>query len=73
MYESFFHKAYDKHLLGIKPDMTIVVSNELQNSSTDERFSKYLSELNGKRILLPDKFLPEIDFLAIHYENFLNR
>ena len=53
--------------------MTIVVSNELQNSSTDERFSKYLSELNGKRILLPDKFLPEIDFLAIHYENFLNR
>lgn len=69
----FFHKAYDKHLLGIKPDMTIVVSNELQNSSTDERFSKYLSELNGKRILLPDKFLPEIDFLAIHYENFLNR
>ena len=27
---SFFHKAYDKHLLGISPDMKIVISEKLR-------------------------------------------
>ena len=69
----FFHKAYDKHLLGITPDMKIVVSEELQHGATESSFSNYLRKLNGRSILLPDKFLPHKELLEIHYERFRKR
>ena len=70
---SFFHKAYDKHLLGITPDMRIVVSEELLQGSTEISFFNYLKTIAGKKILLPDKFLPQKELLEIHYNKFINR
>lgn len=70
---SFFHKAYDKHLLGITPDMRIVVSEELLQGSTEFSFFNYLKTIDGKKILLPDKFLPQKELLEIHYNKFINR
>lgn len=67
---SFFHKAYDKHLLGITPDMQIVVSERLQAGCSEESFSNYLSSLNGKQIAMPDKFVPQKELLEIHYDKF---
>ena len=34
------------------------------------RQQNYLKELNGNKIILPDKFLPQKDFLEIHYNKF---
>ena len=70
---SFFHKAYDKHLLRITPDMRIVVSEELLQGSTEISFFNYLKTIDGKKILLPDKFLPQKELLEIHYNKFINR
>lgn len=70
---SFFHKAYDKHLLGITPDMRIVISEELLQGSTDVTFLNYLKTIDGKKILLPGKFLPQKELLEIHYNKFINR
>lgn len=70
---SFFHKAYDKHLLGITPDMRIVVSEKLLQGSTEISFFNYLKTIDGKKILLPDKFLPQKELLEIHYNKFINR
>ena len=70
---SFFHKAYDNHLLGITPDMRIVVSEELLQGSTEISFFNYLKTIDGKKILLPDKFLPQKELLEIHYNKFINR
>ena len=67
---SFFHKAYDKHLLGISPDMKIVISEKLRTASCEQSFASYISNLNGKKILLPDKFLPQRELLAFRYDNF---
>ncbi|MDD6613949.1 MAG: HNH endonuclease [Bacteroidales bacterium] len=67
---SFFHKAYDEHLLGISPDMKIVISEKLQAASCEQSFASYISNLNGKKILLPDKFLPQRELLAFRYDNF---
>lgn len=70
---SFFHKAYDKHLLGITPDLKIVVSEELLQGSTEVSFFNYMKTINGKKILLPNKFFPRKDLLEIHYNKFINR
>lgn len=69
----FFHKAYDKLLLGITPDMRIVVSKELLLGTIETSFSNYLKALNGKSILLPNKFFPQKELLEIKYEKFIKR
>lgn len=70
---SFFHKAYDKFLLAITPDGLIVVSEKLFQSATEWSFYNYLKEINGRKILLPDKFIPERDFFAAHYCKYVNQ
>lgn len=66
----FFHKAYDNYLIGITPDMQIQVSEELLQNTSDDTFMNYLSGLNGKKIIMPNKFYPNKDLLAMHYEQY---
>lgn len=70
---SFFHKAYDKYLLAISPDLLIIVSEELFQSATEESFFNYLKEINGRKILTPDRFFPQKELLALRYNEFINR
>lgn len=69
----FFHKAYDKHFLTIAPDLSVVVSEELLQNTIELSFREYLQNLNGQRIILPHKFLPQREFLEIHYHEFQQR
>lgn len=62
-------KAFDRGLITIDENYKVVVSN-LIKSMKHNKFSKnYLVEIEGARILLPDKFLPKIEFLKYHQEN----
>lgn len=63
----FFHKAYDNYLIGITPDMIIYVSEELIQKTSDLTFKNYLLGLCGEKIIMPDKFFPQKDLLAIRY------
>ncbi len=67
---SFFHDAYDKNLIGITPDMIIVVSEHLLEVTQKEDFRNYLCGINNQTIRRPDKFFPNADLLALHYEKF---
>lgn len=69
----FFHKAYDKNLLAITPDMLVIVSEELFQSATEKSFFNYLKEINRRKIIIPDKFLPQRELLALHYDKFIDR
>ena len=69
---SFFHKAYDKHLMTITPDMKIVISDKLFHDIGEKSFYEYLKTINGKSIMLPDKFLPQKELLEIHYNKFIS-
>lgn len=69
----FFHKAYDKNLLAITPDMLVIVSEELFQSATDKSFFNYLKEINRRKIIIPDKFFPQRELLALHYDKFIDR
>ena len=68
----FFHKAYDKLLISITPDFDIVIPDSLIESVDSIDTKTYLSQLNGTKINLPDKFLPQKDFLDRHYQKFLS-
>ena len=66
----FFHRAYDKLFLSISPDLNVVVSDRLLNCVGDSGFRYYLNSINGKKIITPDKFFPNKDFLELHYVRF---
>lgn len=58
-------KAFEQGLIAITPDYNIVVSPTLKREKpVDELLWRYA----GQTIRLPSRFLPDPDFLALHYE-----
>lgn len=68
-----FHKAYDKQLLAITPDMTIVVSEEMYQGAQETAFYEYLKGIDGRTITMPERFLPQRELLEVHYNKYLGR
>ena len=68
-----FHRAYDMFLIAITPDYEIVLSDEMLDGAKDEKTLKYLRDLQGRQIRMPEKFAPEQEFLAQHFEAYRQR
>ena len=68
-----FHRAYDKYLMAITPDCEIVFSDEMLSGAKDETTLEYLRDLQGRHIIMPEKFAPEQEFLAQHFEAYRQR
>ena len=67
---STFHRAYDKLLISITPEYILQMSDEFLTAVKDAPFADTLHTMNGNRILLPEKFSPNPEYLAQHYEKF---
>ncbi|MBO4806287.1 MAG: HNH endonuclease [Paludibacteraceae bacterium] len=67
-----FHKAFDKFLFTVTPNYTIEISEEMIDGA-EESFRNYLLYINGKPILMPEKFTPDQNLLLKHYEQYLSR
>lgn len=70
---SLFHKAYDENLIGITPDYDIRISEEFFGKKlidVPDETKKYILGLNNKKIILPRRFLPNRDLLAVHFEEY---
>ena len=65
-----FHRAFDKYLICVTPDYTIEVSEQMLEITKEETFRRYLLQLHHTDIHLPNKFSPDKELLAIHYERF---
>ena len=66
-----FHRAYDKYLMAITPDYYVVISDKmLCSANKDENTMCYFRELQGRQIRMPEKFAPERDLLAKHFEEY---
>lgn len=68
---SLFHKAYDKYLMAITPDYTVIISDEMIEKTEDENFKEYLVGLHNKKLILPCRFYPKPEFLDFHYQKYL--
>ena len=53
--------------------MIISVSEDLIQNTNKSPFRDYLLGLIGEKIILPDKFFPQKDLLAIRYEQYHRR
>jgi putative restriction endonuclease len=66
-----FHRAYDKYLMAITPGYEIVISEKMIDGVKDEKTQCYLASLQHKKILMPEKFAPDVELLAQHYDVYL--
>lgn len=58
-------KAFDKGLIALDSDLTILLSRTIK-FSVDQFIAKVFAELEGKRIEAPERFRPNLDFLSRH-------
>lgn len=58
-------KAFDQGLIALKDDLTIIVSDQLRKLN-DALINKTIIPLQGKLIEMPERFLPDIAFIARH-------
>ena len=62
-------RAFDRGLITIKPDYTIVISSSINNFLDDQSIKDYFLCFKNKKIILPKRFLPKKSFLEFHNNN----
>lgn len=70
-----FHRAYDKMLIGISPDLKVEVSDRIYEglrAKDRDRTYSFFNPYDGVEITLPRKFKPNLEFIEEHYTKFKN-
>ena len=62
-------RAFDKGFITVTIDLRIKVSKALKKYDSEKFLASSLLSLDGKDLLLPEKFFPNPDFLAYHVKN----
>jgi predicted restriction endonuclease len=65
--------AFDKGLVTFDEDYRLVLSPYMREFLTNEALARNFLDYEGKRIEMPDKFLPDEGFLKEHREEFFRR
>lgn len=65
-----FHKAFDRFLFTVTPDYKIEISEQMIQGADNTPFRDYLLSINGSNIIMPEKFYPDKNLLAIRYEQY---
>jgi len=63
---AFHDKAFDKGLITINKSFEIVISDTVPQTISESMDIDWLREFSGKGIKLPDKFLPDANFIEYH-------
>lgn len=70
---SLYDKAFDRGFITISDKYEIIVSNKIRDICNGESVDRFFNILSGCKISLPEKFLPQKEYLQYHndciYEN----
>lgn len=61
-------RAFDKGYITISPNYEVILSKYLHEYDEDNGITAFFLKYEGKKIFLPDKFIPSSIFLEYHYE-----
>lgn len=67
---NLYDKVFEKGLIGIDCNYTIIFSEQLKSEHKKEYFKKYFKPIEEKKIALPSRFIPETSFLEYHLEHY---
>jgi len=63
-------KAFDNHLITVTEDLTIKISSKFYQHKTVDSIQQNFINYDGKQLLEPKKFFPDVEFLKMHNEKF---
>ena len=63
-----YHEAFDAHLISFDEKYRLVVSKSIKDHYTSVAVKSYFTKREGKKIIMPIKFLPSQTLLAKHRE-----
>ncbi len=66
---SIYDKAFEKGFIGIDENYKILISSELKENVKKDYYQSFFGRFEGKTINLPDRFLPNKEFLQRHLES----
>jgi len=66
---SIHDKAFDKGLLTITSDYKVKLSKDILKKKNDEIIKHFFIKYENQPIILPDRYKPNLDFLAWHQSN----
>lgn len=69
---SLHDKAFDRHLITFDEDYRLVVSSVLKVCDSSEFQSVNFINLEGKLLILPHRFAPDLNALEIHRNSFIS-
>ena len=61
-----YDAAFDRHLISFDDDYRLILAPSLKEYYTNEAFKNFFVSLQGRRITLPQKFLPSKKLLELH-------
>lgn len=64
-----YDKAFDRGLIGIRTDYTIIISKELKEYHNEEFYALNFANVENKLITLPEEHAPNKSFLEYHLEH----
>jgi len=62
-------RAFDRGLLTITPEYRVKLSPFIKTIQEDETIENFLLRYEGREIVLPDKFLPDVRFIEYHNQH----
>lgn len=62
--------AFDRYLITLDEDYKVVVSKSIRDHFTVETVRENFEKYHGKKISMPERFLPDQKFLEVHREKF---
>lgn len=66
-------KAFDKGLITITSDFKVKLSDAILKKQKETNIQKYFLAYDNQPIILPDRFIPSIEFLEYHQQNIFNK
>jgi len=63
-----YDAAFDRGLIGIKSDYSVVLSTKIRRQSGEVFYDRYFSYISGVQITLPERYKPRKEFLQFHLD-----
>lgn len=69
----FHDKAFDLGYISVANDFRILVTPKIREWEANPTTKAWISDMNGKQLILPDKFMPDEAFLEFHRTSIFKR
>ncbi|EMY3585008.1 HNH endonuclease [Flavobacterium psychrophilum] len=70
---ALYDKAFDKGFIGINENLDVLISTDLKKKNKHDYYLKYFSHLDKTKITVPQRYLPNKDFLQYHLDEIFEK